>query len=418
MASLGTLVPTGDVSIGTWLDNAGGGTNLWSKIEETIASAVDTNDFIKSAANPTGSPPIVFDVTNTPADFTAITALSIQVRVARLNAAGNDTMGLQALVESSAGVAWTNTLSFTVAVGVAYANSSVTAFTVNATGLAASKAGWDGARLRLVATQTSSGGADGNSVVVSAVQLTGTYTATVDAVLAAPLGSLVATMAAAPQRDATLSAPLGALTASATATPDHPATLAGPLGSLDASISATVEHPASLSASLGALVASVDVTVEHPATFTSSLGALTASTPADIEHAAVLDSALGSLSASLEATVTGGEEIEAALSAALGALVASADAVVEHVVVATAVLGALTATATAARVVDATLAAPLGALLAAIVFTYPASSSPTVTGGTSAPTSTGGDSTPTTSISTTSSGSVLTVAVSSPSIGR
>lgn len=301
MAVLPSLVPTADVAVGTWLDNAGLGVLLFSKIDETIAAANDTLDFIKSAANPTGSPPITFDITNTPADFTAITTLSIQVRTARLNAAGNDTMGLQALVESSAGVAWTNTLSFSIPVGTTFANSAVTAFTVNATGLAASKSGWDGARLRLIATQTSSGGADGNSVVVSTVELTGTYVATVTATLAAPLGGLTATANAAVVRDAILAAPFGSLTAAATAAVVRDAVLAAPFGTLAAGAAATPEHSAVLSAPLGALNATVVATPAHPATFAAPLGALTGSATAVPERPAVLAAQLGELTATVSA---------------------------------------------------------------------------------------------------------------------
>lgn len=386
MASLPTLVPTADVAVGTWTDNVGLGVLLFSKIDETIAAANDTLDFIKSATNPTGSPAITFDITDTPADFLAITTLSVRVRTARLNAGGNDTMGLQARVESSAGVTWTDTLSFSIPTGVTFANSAVTAFTVNATGLAASKSGWDGARLRLIATQTSVGGADGNAVVVSTVELTGTYVASVAATLAAPLGGLTGSAFAAVVRDAVLVAPLGALSSTATATPDHPAALAASLGGLSAGATATPDHPATLAGALGALTGIAAAGVEHPAVFDASFGGLSASGTATPDHRAVFDTLLGDL----VSAATADTEHPAVLAAPLGELAATATADIEHPSVLVAPLGVLSASATATvdhPAVSAVLDAQLGVLTASAIATVtpgvplPPSSAPQVGGG-------------------------------------
>lgn len=168
--------------------------------------------------------------------------------------------------------------------------------------------------------------------------------ATVTAVLDAPLGALVAAIAATTEHPATLAAPLGGLTAGITAAVEHAATMDAPLGGLTAAVSADVDHPAVLAAPLGALDAAMAATVtsgsgQVDAVLDAPLGALVAGVSADVTVAAVLDAPLGGLTAVLAASVAH----LATMDAPLGPLVAQVAAVVTQVAVFSAVLGPLTA---------------------------------------------------------------------------
>jgi hypothetical protein len=161
----------------------------------------------------------------------------------------------------------------------------------------------------------------------------------VTAVLAAPLGALTGTAAAAPKRSAVLAAPLGSLTGTAAATYRKVAALVAPLGSLAGTAAATVEHPATLVAPLGALTATAAATVTAgsatvSAALAAPLGALaaTAAATASTPVAPPVTPPSGGSYPTPRPWVTAPPlDVDATATASLGALVARAIATVHHV---------------------------------------------------------------------------------------
>lgn len=185
MATLPTLIPTSDAvgSFGGFTDNAGGTTNLYTKVDETIAGAVDTNDYIQGGALAN----VGFLFTDMPADFVSMSSLSIQLRYAESGRV-DDTVaitarvfdptagGLTTMAGATSGPLTPSKQTIVVsATSTAFANSSVVAFVYLDT--TANKASWDGARIELDVVITTTKGADGAVAKISAVELTGTYTA-------------------------------------------------------------------------------------------------------------------------------------------------------------------------------------------------------------------------------------------------
>lgn len=182
MATLPTLYPTSDVQVGTWTTDAGGTTNLWQKIEEGIAGATDTNDFIRAPTGTSNTTANQYEVgfTDTPTDFLAMETLSVNVRYNQTGRS-DDTLSLVIRVESSAGTAYTNDLTIANITTTAFTNSGVTALTLTSAGLAAIQSDWDGAYIVLSQTYTASMANDNARVQVSAIELTGSYTPVVRA---------------------------------------------------------------------------------------------------------------------------------------------------------------------------------------------------------------------------------------------
>jgi hypothetical protein len=184
MPSLGTLLPDGDSAVGSWLTDSGGNTNLWQKIEETIASATDANDYIVAPVDVQAD--YKCTLANTPAGFGKIATCLFNVRYA-LSAAppasSKDTYGLAVRLVNGATILAAadsggtfQTIVSTTTMATTYANSGATAFTyVNTT---ASKTLWDGAVVELRQTYTQSGSKDVHAVRVSALEITGTYNLT------------------------------------------------------------------------------------------------------------------------------------------------------------------------------------------------------------------------------------------------
>ena len=222
-------------------------------------------------------------------------------------------------------------------------------------------------------------GSDTDSVVWTLGLLPGS--ATVTAVLDAPLGSASASATATVKHPSTLSAPLGALAGALAATVkhsnvataplgrwdstagaiiSHPTTFAAPLAGLSGSIAATVAVPATLAAPLGPLAATAALVAEVHAVFNADAGALVASASAHIVRNATLSAPLGAISASASATV----RVVATLNANLGGLVATFSA--NSSVVLQANLGGLQASSTATVQVLAALVADLGRLVGSL----------------------------------------------------
>jgi len=183
MPSLGTILPTADSAVGSWLTDAGSGSNLWQKIEETIAGATDANDFV-TAPNDTNNSDYKFTITATPAGFGAIKTLNWQVRYALSAtppASNKDTYGLSIRIVNGATILAAadsggtfSVIVSTTTMSTTYANSAATAFAYVNTG--ASKATWDGAVCELRQTYAQTGSKDAHAVRVSAIEFTGGIT--------------------------------------------------------------------------------------------------------------------------------------------------------------------------------------------------------------------------------------------------
>lgn len=153
---------------------------------EQIASAVDTS-YVGSTSNATGANAVYMALGAMPSDFSAMLTLSVRLRYAwAATPNGNLTWdSLQAAIVASDGsTAYTNTITLASSITTTtYTNSSATAFTINATGLAATKAQWESALLVITNNSTRSKGGDTTAQTVSAGELTGTYSGQISAAL-------------------------------------------------------------------------------------------------------------------------------------------------------------------------------------------------------------------------------------------
>lgn len=198
MATLPALVPTGDgtpggVQLGAWTDDAGGVTNIYQRFDEGISGAVDT-DYVRAIASSlTTSATGTFTLSDMPADFLDMDALSYNVRNRQAGRSddtldlrfmicdGSDTTNYPVLAGASAGngnsgTLWQAARMVTLAniTGTAFANTGATAFPyVNTT---ATKTQWDAAVVVLTPFLTVSMSSDGATIQLSAVEFTGTYT--------------------------------------------------------------------------------------------------------------------------------------------------------------------------------------------------------------------------------------------------
>ena len=96
MATLPTLLPTADSSVGAWRTDTGSAINLWQRIDEGISGASDA-DYVQGPNN-TNNSDVKFAVTDMPSDFTSISSLSWQFRYALSGAfpgSRADTHGLE-----------------------------------------------------------------------------------------------------------------------------------------------------------------------------------------------------------------------------------------------------------------------------------------------------------------------------------
>lgn len=182
MAALGTLLATGDSSVGSWVTDAGGTSNLYLKIDEGIAGATDTSDYIQ-APNDTNNADYACTLADTPSDFVQMATLSYDIRYclsAAPPASSKDTYGLSirvtngATILAAADAAGTfQSIVSTTTMATTFANKGSTAFSYVNT--AADKTAWDGAVVTIRQTYTASGSKDAHAVRVSTFEITGTY---------------------------------------------------------------------------------------------------------------------------------------------------------------------------------------------------------------------------------------------------
>lgn len=179
MATLPTLVPTADLSLGTWTDALGGTTNIYTSIDETIAGANDL-DYVQGPAGTASA--AIFSLTDMPADLSAMLTLTVNFRYCQIGRV-DDTLGLNAIaVEAPDGTNYATASAIAGITSATFINSGALSMTMTAAGLAASRTDWNAAQLTFQQSYTTSMGDDAARVKVSAVEVTGTYTPSVVAI--------------------------------------------------------------------------------------------------------------------------------------------------------------------------------------------------------------------------------------------
>jgi hypothetical protein len=142
-----TMTPNGDGTLTNVVDEAGGSTNIYVSVDDDPDSPT-TTDYVTPGAQ-TGS--AFFDLSATPSDFGSVSSLSVKVHTVAIGFISDSAAVYAQVFASNESTNYTDEVSVGSSGTPGLAN---VAFTVNATGLAASKAAWDAARLRLRWTYT------------------------------------------------------------------------------------------------------------------------------------------------------------------------------------------------------------------------------------------------------------------------
>ena len=168
-AALPTLLPTGDGTRDAAIQ-VRGVTLAYDAIDDTIGAA-DTTSYLQNAQHTPGR--YVALLTDLPADFSAMSTLTISIRARTVGLSDDQTTLYAQLV----GADETTPLSAEVAVATNLGSSAwATVANVALGGLTpGSKAIWDGARLRLRWGYVQVGSADSSQLRLTAVELHGTY---------------------------------------------------------------------------------------------------------------------------------------------------------------------------------------------------------------------------------------------------
>lgn len=152
-----TVLPNGDGTLTAWQDQVGGTSNLYTRVDELVASPTDA-DYIISTLT-TNS--MFLQLQDMPVDLDTVTGIVVKVRANRDS--GSRTLTAQ-LFQSDETTALTNS-QVTAGLG-----GTITNYTLNHTVTGATtKAAWDGARLKLTGS--------GTNISVYAAQVDITYTA-------------------------------------------------------------------------------------------------------------------------------------------------------------------------------------------------------------------------------------------------
>ena len=178
MPATGSEYPNGDVQKGKWLNTTGGTTgNYWELIDEAISSANDA-DYVRGAGSSSdnATESLILDMTNMPSDFKSITDISYNIRYRQFSRV-DDTISFNIWLERADGTDLTNVVSINNVTTTAFTNSGVTAFTLTTAGTNGTKTDWDGVRLVIQQVYSASMAADGGYIAISAVEITGNYTA-------------------------------------------------------------------------------------------------------------------------------------------------------------------------------------------------------------------------------------------------
>ncbi len=182
MPALSTLLATGDSAVGSWTTDSGGTTNLYLKIDEGIAVANDTTDYIKGP-NDTNNSDYKCTMGATAADFITMSTLKFNIRYALSGTppgSSKDTYGISIRIVNGATILAANdsggtfqSVVSTTTMSTSFANSGAIGF--NYINFTTSKATWDAAVVEIRQTYNQTGSKDAHAVLVSALELTGTY---------------------------------------------------------------------------------------------------------------------------------------------------------------------------------------------------------------------------------------------------
>jgi len=159
------LYPNGDGTKGGWAElspTPGNTTNIYTDIDEGTDSPNDSDAISNSTANNSG----YFLLTDTPADASVITGVTVKTRGYQTSTKGTPiTQYSVQIVQSNESTALTDSATITPSTTITTSSS-----TLNITGLT-TKAAWDGARLKLTTGAGSSGG-----IAIASSQVEITYT--------------------------------------------------------------------------------------------------------------------------------------------------------------------------------------------------------------------------------------------------
>ena len=161
------LYPNGDGTKGGWAEFAptpGNTTNIYTDIDEGTDSPNDSDAISNNTASNSG----YFLLTDTPADVSVVTAVTVKTRGYQTSSKGSPiTQYIVQIVQSDESTALTDTATITPSTTITTSSS-----TLNITGLT-TKTAWDGARLKITTGAGSSG-----AIAIHAAQVHITYTAT------------------------------------------------------------------------------------------------------------------------------------------------------------------------------------------------------------------------------------------------
>ena len=176
MADLGTLLPGAVAAAGQFLSDTGG-SPVGTLFDDDPSTGQPGSDYVYTAqdnVNDTGR----WEFTNTPSTFASIDTLTFDCYVEE-SGFSDDQRSCSTRIVDSAGTALTTGSETILSVSSSATNRSQRVqgtFTINATGLAANKATWDGARIEITVTNAKNKGPDAGQVRIHAYRLGGTYT--------------------------------------------------------------------------------------------------------------------------------------------------------------------------------------------------------------------------------------------------
>lgn len=158
-----------------------GDATAWQAIEDDPDSP-NLDDYCYDAGATNGD--LIVGLTNMPANFSAMGGTLTVRAITQALGFTDDLDVLSVRLTDSAGTALSNTVTLSTQADTTQALRTA-ALTINATGLAASKAVWDDARLALLWTYTADMAKDNGVIRVYALEVDGSYTPTPNAATAA-----------------------------------------------------------------------------------------------------------------------------------------------------------------------------------------------------------------------------------------
>jgi PKD repeat protein len=165
-----TLLPNGDGTIDTVIKPSGT-TSLFQAIDETLAATDDSTTYIRNN-NATSGRSFAL-LTDTPANFGGMSALSVDVRARTVGRVDDTTTLYAQLYKADESTPLSDEVVVAINPG---ASGWTTLANITFTGVVpGTKADWDGARLRLRWAHSPAGSADATQIRVTVVEVDSTY---------------------------------------------------------------------------------------------------------------------------------------------------------------------------------------------------------------------------------------------------